>query len=137
MRLHWGDPMQVRVEMAGCRRRSERRRPKAMATFGQGFDKIMVDVTDLSLEGLRLRSPVPVLPGTRIWLKLPLLACREAVVRWCEGAEIGCEFADPLHPMMFETLTRAGDAQATLMPGRRDNDKVVARLALRPLPTRD
>jgi hypothetical protein len=129
--------MQVSVEFRGCRRRSERRRPKAMATFGQGFDKILVEVTDLSLEGLRLTSPVAVLPGTHIWLKLPLLACREAVVRWCDGEEMGCELVEPLHPMMFETLTRAGDAQATLMPGRRDNDKVVARLALRPLPTRD
>ena len=129
--------MQVRVEISGCRRRSERRRPKAMATFGQGFDKIMVEVTDLSLEGLRLTSPVPVLPGTHIWLKLPLLACREATVVWCDGERIGCEFADPLHPMMFETLTRSGDGDTTLLPGRRDNDKVVARLALRPLQARN
>ena len=108
-----------------------------MATFGQGFDKIMVEVTDLSLEGLRLTSPVPVLPGTHIWLKLPLLACREAVVRWCEGAEIGCELVEPLHPMMFETLTRARDGDETLMPGRRGNEKVVASLGLRPLQPRD
>jgi hypothetical protein len=80
---------------------------------------------------------VPVLPGTHIWLKLPLLACREVVVRWCEGSQMGCEFTDPLHPMMFETLTRARGSGETLMPGRRDNDKVVARLSLRPLPPRD
>ena len=108
-----------------------------MATFGRGFDKIMVEVTDLSLEGLRLNSPVPVLPGTHIWLKLPLLACREAVVRWCEGSQVGCELIEPLHEMMFETLTRARGPSETLLPGRRDNDKVVARLALRPLPARD
>lgn len=126
--------MQVQAEIFRCRRRSERREPRAMATFGQGLEKILVEVSDLSLEGLRLTSPVPVLPGTHIWLKLPLLACREAVVRWCDGPQLGCEFLDALHPMMFDTLTRALPENETLTPGRRDNDKVVAGLGLRPLP---
>ncbi len=128
--------MQITAEMYQpvCRRRSERRRPRAMATFGQGLQRIFVEVTDLSLEGLRITSPIPVLPGTHIWLKMPLLACRQAIVVWCDGTQMGCQFADPLHPMMFDTLTRARGNDSTLMPGRRDNDKVVAGIKLSPGP---
>ena len=120
-----------------CRRRSERRRPRALATFGRGLERITVKVTDLSLEGVRLTSPVPVLPGTHIWLKMPLLACREAVVVWSRGSQIGCEFSDPLHPMMFETLTRPRSGSETLRPERRANSKVVAGPGLKPKTRRD
>jgi hypothetical protein len=126
--------MHIKAELYPCRRRSERRRPRAMATFGQGTERIPVEITDLSLEGVRVQSPVAVLPGTHIWLKMPLLACREAVVVWCDATEMGCEFADPLHPMMFETLTRARAEEVTLMPGRRDNAKVFGGLEVKPLP---
>jgi hypothetical protein len=124
--------MRLKAEMEACRRRSERRQPRAMATFGHGLDRILVEITDLSLEGLRIASPVPVLPGTHIWLKMPLLACREAVVVWCDGEEMGCELIEPLHPMMFDTLTRARADERRLMPGRRDNDRIVASLELEP-----
>ena len=126
--------MQVQAELGACRRRSERRRPHAMATFGQGLEKILVEITDLSMEGVRVASPVAVLPGTQIWLKMPLLACRQALVVWCDGEQMGCEFADPLHPMMYETLTRARENDATLMPGRRANGKIVAGMDLKPVP---
>ena len=127
--------MQLKAEMQACRRRSERRQPRAMATFGHGLDRILVEITDLSMEGLRIVTPVPVLPGTHIWLKMPLLACREAVVIWSNGTEMGCALVEPLHPMMFDTLTRARADDRTLMPGRRDNDRIVASLDLRPLPS--
>ena len=122
--------MQLKAKTQACRRRSERRQPLAMATFGHGLDRILVEITDLSIEGLRVASPVPVLPGTHIWLKMPLLACREAVVIWCDGEEMGCELVEPLHPMMFDTLTRTRADARTLMPGRRDNDRIVASLEL-------
>jgi hypothetical protein len=103
-----------------------------MATFGRGLERVIVKITDLSLEGVRLTSPIPVLPGTHIWLKMPLLACREAVVVWCNGSQIGCEFSNPLHPMMFETLTKPRCQDETLMPGRRANNKVAADLDPKP-----
>lgn len=124
--------MQLKAEIHACRRRSERRRPRAMATFGHGLERIMVEITDLSMEGLRIASPVAVLPGTHIWLKMPLLPCREAIVVWSDGEEMGCELVEPLHPMMFETLTRARADERRLMPGRRDNDRIVAGLELEP-----
>ena len=126
--------MQVQAELRACRRRSERRQPHAMATFGQGLEKILVEITDLSLQGVRVPSPVAVLPGTQISLKMPLLACRQAVVIWCDGEQMGCEFADPLHPMMYETLTRPRENDATLMPGRRANGKIIAGMDLKPVP---
>jgi hypothetical protein len=128
--------MQLQAELYPCRRRSERRRPQAMATFGHGLERILVEISDLSMEGLRVSSPVPVLPGTHIWLKMPLLACREAVVVWCDGEQMGCQFSEPLHPMMFETLTRVRSDDQRLMPGRQENGRLVASLDLKPLPRR-
>ena len=125
--------MQIQAELYACRRRSERRRPRAMATFGHNLERILVEITDLSMEGLRVSSPVSVLPGTHIWLKMPLLASREAVVVWCDGPQMGCQLVEPLHPMMFDTLTRARADDRTLMPGRQDNDRFVASLDLKPL----
>ena len=128
--------MALQAELYACRRRSERRRPHAMATFGHGLERILVEISDLSMEGLRVCGPVPVLPGTHIWLKMPLLACREAVVVWCDGDQMGCQFSEPLHPMTFETLTRARSDDERLMPGRQENGRLVASLDLKPLPRR-
>jgi hypothetical protein len=112
--------MQVWAEVfhPSCRRRSERRPTRVTGTFGQVHERIVVDVTDLSLEGVRLSTPVALLPGTHIWLKLPRLASREAVVIWAEGMECGCEFADPLHPMTFDVLTRRRAGGRELSPER-------------------
>ena len=111
------------------RRRSERRKPNAMASFLRGAERIIVKVTDLSLEGVGFKSPLPLDPGTVIWLKLPLLACREAKVIWCDGSQTGCEFAEPLHPMMFDTLTRPRPNEEMLLPGRSANEKIGSRPA--------
>ena len=112
--------MQLKAELIHdeCRRRSERRRTAARGTFGQGFDRVVVDIVDLSLEGARLATDIALEPGTRIWLKLPMLSSRAATVVWSSGFEVGCEFCDTLCPMTFEVLTRPRACGATLSPAR-------------------
>lgn len=112
--------MQLKAELIhdGCRRKSERRKTAARGTFGQGFDRVVVEIVDLSLEGVRLATDVPLKPGTRIWLKMPMLSSRAATVVWSSGSEVGCEFCDSLSPMTFEVLTRPRAFGAMLSPER-------------------
>ena len=110
--------IQLRAELIHepCRRRTERRQTSDKATFCRGLRRVTVDILNLSLEGARLGTSEPFVVGSRIWLKLPMLASREAVVIWTSGSAAGCEFSEPLHPMVFEVITRAGAASGRAQP---------------------
>jgi hypothetical protein len=71
----------------------------------------MVEITNLSLEGARLRTPAPLTAGSHVWLKMPMLASRKALVVWANGLHAGCEFTEPLDAMIMEVLTRARSTQ--------------------------
>lgn len=89
------------------RRQTERQETSAEATYLERQNRVQVQITNLSSKGVRLTVAQPLFPGRRIWLKMPMLASREAVVIWVRGSEAGCEFNEVLHPMIVEAITRS------------------------------
>lgn len=61
-------------------------------------------LSDLSVDGCRIASAVAVLPGTALLIRLGEHQPMLAVVRWCQGGAIGCEFGEPLPPGVVEGL---------------------------------
>lgn len=85
-------------------RRGERRVLRAPAQCRRGSMRETVVVLDLSPSGARLRAVSPLRTGHSIWLKLPGLEAKETRVVWTRGFESGCEFLEPLHPAVFDSL---------------------------------
>lgn len=61
-------------------------------------------VFDLSLEGCRLEFVEPPQLGETIWLGFEGQESLEASVRWVKGNVAGLEFAQPVHPSVFDML---------------------------------
>jgi hypothetical protein len=55
-----------------------------------------LEVADLSTDGCRFRGDFHFEQATRVWLKIPGLTARRAVIAWSVQGEAGCEFDDPL-----------------------------------------
>ena len=90
-------------------RRANRASVDGRARFREaGQNPFDADLFDLSSTGFRMftYSHQPI--GKRIWVSLPGLQAREAIVRRGEGCNYGCEFLEPLHPSVASHL------QATL-----------------------
>lgn len=88
-------------------RRAERRPVRAAAQCRRGTSREAVEVLDLSPAGARVKALAPLRIGYSIWLKLPGIEAREARVAWTKGFESGCEFVNPLHPAVFDSLLAA------------------------------
>ena len=69
--------------------------------------RFLLQVDDLSLTGARIRCPAHrLILGD--WLLLDLsLAPQRACVVWAEGMMAGCEFAEPLNPVVFRIILKA------------------------------
>lgn len=65
------------------------------------------ELCDLSTDGCRIVSDVPVLPGTGLLLTIADRAPILGIVRWSEGDAIGVEFGQPLSPAGVEGLARS------------------------------
>lgn len=90
-------------------RRGQRASVDGRARFREaGQNPFDADLFDLSSSGFRMFSFSRQTIGKRIWVSLPGLELREAIVRRAEGNNYGCEFAEPLHPSVASHL------QATL-----------------------
>ena len=85
-------------------RRGERRELRAPAQCRRGSMRETVVVLDLSPSGARLRALSPLRSGHSIWLKLPGLEPQETRVVWTRGCESGCEFVQPIHSAVFDSL---------------------------------
>jgi hypothetical protein len=62
------------------------------------------EVRDLSTNGFMAETALALEPGATVWLKLPGLEPQNSRVAWTEDGKIGCEFANPLHPLTLEML---------------------------------
>ena len=90
-------------------RRAERASVDGRARFREaGQNPFDADMFDLSSSGFRMFTFSHQAIGKRIWVSLPGLQPRQAVVRRQEGNNYGCEFIEPLHPSVANHL------QATL-----------------------
>ena len=69
-----------------------------------------VVVLDLSTLGFRAETIGVFGTGTQLWLKLPGLEALLATVAWTDGIQIGCEFAQPLHPAVVERIVAMASA---------------------------
>lgn len=102
--------------------RNEERFALGVVIEAQGrHGRFLLQVDDLSLTGARIRCPLHRLaPGD--WLLLDLsLAPQRACVVWAAGAMAGCEFAEPLQPVVLriilKALTPKPEAQEAQVPG--------------------
>jgi hypothetical protein len=72
-----------------------------------------LEVADLSTDGCRFRGDFHFEQATRVWLKIPGLTARRAVIAWSVQGEAGCEFDDPLaEQTLRDFLERVGDRQS-------------------------
>jgi hypothetical protein len=69
-----------------------------------GSRQAAVVLRDISIHGFRAEAYVRTAPDERLWLRLPGLEGWEARVAWVKGDEIGCEFAQPLHPAVLNII---------------------------------
>lgn len=74
---------------------------------GTPFD---IDVVDLSPTGFRGETIYNLAIGARIFVTLPGLAALEAKVVWRDAAFVGCAFASPLHPAVFDHIVARSQA---------------------------
>ncbi len=76
----------------------------------RGATRFDITVLDLSMTGFRAETAYRLNPGQLVWISLPGLAGIEAAVAWQERQFVGCQFATPLHPAVFDHICRLGGA---------------------------
>ncbi len=98
--------MNLSAESSRCSdsRRTPRERVSTSAALRGGGTRALADVLDISVHGARLSTAGPLIVGSRISLKLPLVESIEATVVWVDDFQAGCEFIKPLHSGEFRTL---------------------------------
>lgn len=69
-------------------------------------NKFQVHLVDLSTSGFQAEAHPSLDPGAIVWLTIPGMQGLEATVMWRKRAVIGCKFNQPLHPAVFDHLTR-------------------------------
>ena len=69
-----------------------------------GATIVDAEVRDLSTNGFMAETSLQIDPGATVWLKLPGFEPQNSRVAWAEDGKVGCEFANPLHPLTLEML---------------------------------
>lgn len=93
------------IQTGGRPRRSSRLHVEMEAGLRKsGSKRVAVQVTDLSLEGFRVAAHFNLWPGSHVWLSLPGLESRRAVVAWANGDVAGLSFDEPLHPSVLDMI---------------------------------
>ncbi|MEK6637972.1 MAG: PilZ domain-containing protein [Pseudomonadota bacterium] len=86
-------------------RRTERLDVRMKASLREsGCTKFNVEVLDMSVSGFRFETAYSIAPSSRVWLTIPGLAAREAIVAWQDRYRYGCYFVDPLHIAVFDHI---------------------------------
>lgn len=85
-------------------RRSPRRVVNVRAQYRRRVARLGADVIDLSLHGLRLSCADRLDVGETVWVTLPGLEPRRAIVMWSQGFIAGCSFPEPLHPAIYDAI---------------------------------
>ncbi len=68
--------------------------------------KTRVKVLDLSETGFRMCTPIWIDSDKDIFLTLPGFEAQEANIIWHRQEYYGCTFISPLHPAIFEHISR-------------------------------
>ena len=100
---------QLATFSAGEGRRSERRIVNLAASLREpGASVAEAEVLDLSVDGYKARSVLPLEQGQTVFLKLPGLEAQKSQVVWVDGDKAGFQFSTPLHPAELDQITAAG-----------------------------
>lgn len=78
--------------------------PASIREHGGG--RQMVEVTDLSRAGFRMKSASFIIPERAIFLTLPDYAPLKAHIAWHSDNMYGCEFVQRLHEAIFEDILK-------------------------------
>ncbi len=74
------------------------------AAYRRGVLRTKVNVHDLSCSSASIDCMDNPVAGTRVWLTLPGLESRAAVVESCEGFRAFLHFAEPFHPAVLDAF---------------------------------
>ncbi len=85
-------------------RRADRRSYDAQIQFRKGVKRATVKLRDISQLGARVAGVFLVHEDDHFYLTLPGLAAIEARVAWVAQFEFGCEFIQPLNPVILESI---------------------------------
>lgn len=85
-------------------RRADRRSFYAEIQFRRGIKRAVVKLRDISELGARVNGVFLVHENDSFYLTLPGLAPIEARVAWVTAFEFGCEFMQPLNPVILESI---------------------------------
>lgn len=69
-----------------------------------GGRAVRVTIVDLSIHGFRVETHLDLAAGDSIWVRLPSLSSRHALVIWRRQNEYGCTFEEPLHPAVLTMI---------------------------------
>lgn len=78
--------------------------PVITATYRRGVLRAKVALSDLTCFSARIDSMDAVKPGTLVWITLPGLEARPAIVDWTSGFTAGLRFEAPLHPAVLDAI---------------------------------
>jgi len=85
-------------------RRSERLGLHAKVQYRRSTVRMAGVTLDLSCHGVRLAAIERMRIGEVLWITLPGLQPRRAVVKWVDRFDVGCEFDEALHPAVFDRI---------------------------------
>lgn len=74
------------------------------ARYRRGILRTTVNVHDLSCASARLEGQERPAPDVTVWLTLPGLEARAAIVEWCEGFRSFVRFVQPFHPAVLDAV---------------------------------
>lgn len=74
------------------------------ATYRRGILRAKVNVFDLTCASARIDCMENMAPGTVIWLTLPGIEPRQAIVEWSSNFSAGLRFAAPYHPAVLDAV---------------------------------
>jgi hypothetical protein len=116
------------------RRRSVRRALK----LGVGAADESVTIRDISLTGMLLETPTPMLVGSSFEVELPHAGAISALIVWNSGEFYGCEFDRPISPaavsaarLQSEPVDEAGSTGPDPLKELRELNDEVEQIAAR------
>jgi hypothetical protein len=80
------------------------RGPLIAATYRRGVLRAKVTLSDLTCRTARIDSMEALKPGVLVWITLPGIEARPAVVDWTSGFTAGLRFEAPLHPAVLDAI---------------------------------
>ncbi len=85
-------------------RRADRQTFEAQIQFRKGAKRALVKLRDISQYGARVAGVFLVRENDFFYVTLPGLSSIEARVAWVAEFEFGCEFMQPLSPLVLEAI---------------------------------